>query len=196
MGDVLDYERGKLCIGRWVDVKYDGGHGGSKNFRPAILKQALPKVAGVRFRNHGCDEYVPWALIRDNISTNGGPAPTPPPKLELGSARPAVPRAHIIVHELTAEERTEMNNAVNQQNAAKAANLLRSSLTDSDMLDLNDLPAKIKAGVADVEAARAQVKEAQAVLSEREKSLRDLREAARNALARIDAALSPAGGVG
>jgi len=186
MGDVLDYERGKLCIGRMVRVlKYDGG----QHAQTGKLVEAQRKHAVIRFFGHTRNSEIEWRHVHDWPTRNGGPAPMPSP-----SPAPPPRPPTVRIQPPNAEEHAQMNNHVIQQTAAKAANLLRSSLTDSDMLDLNDLPAKIKAGVADVEAARAQVKEAQAVLAEREKSLRDLREAARNALARIDAALAPAGG--
>lgn len=62
MGDVLDYERGKLCIGRKVKHNRPDGRGSGNGGCVATLKAAFPRYAKVRPASHGRDEMVPWAI--------------------------------------------------------------------------------------------------------------------------------------
>lgn len=191
MGDVLDYERGKLGIGRFVRVV------GHRNGHATVAKlTGAEKWKGVvRLAGHGHDERIDWRYIQDWPSKNGGtwPEPTKP--------MPVIRR----VPELTALEHKELKAmqtpkpvTVPAPNSADVA-ALRVAVDAAGMLDLGELGARIKSAVADVEAARillrnAETEAVRTVQAAREEmdrqvgSLGALRQQALKALAMIDAA--------
>lgn len=186
MGETLDYERGKLCVGRMVRVI---GNRSRKHGIGAMLKEAGTFYATVRPFGHKKDERVEWKFIQDWPSMNKGPAPLPPklPKEPPPRPMPVIRR----VPEMTALEHKELKAmALTPVSIPASVLALRSAVSDADAtLDLGDLGSKIKAATADLEAARSMMKDAQAEVTARENRLRELRVLAKRALDQIDGAI-------
>lgn len=186
MGDVLDYERGKLCIGRRVKVRTENGKGNGSNGAPGVLKAASPKAAQVRFPNHGHDTFVPWERVYDWIGGNGGPAPKPekPPK-----PMPVIRR----MPELTALEHKELKAmtpapTIAPKPAPASVADLRDAVNDADLPDLGELRERLQAAQRDLAAARKMVEDAKAEEAAAVKVFADLRAQAKRALEMIDQA--------
>lgn len=77
MGEVLDYERGKLCIGRLVKCNAKSGHGPGNGGCVGVLKGATRAAAIVQPKGHKRTENIPWNEVEDWVAGNNGPAPKP-----------------------------------------------------------------------------------------------------------------------
>jgi len=196
MGDVLDYERGKLCIGRRVKIRDGTGFPGKGGGLPATLKGAGPKVAQVRFDGHKNDEFVPWHTVVDWVSANNGPAPKPMPVIRR------VPESTALeARELKAQpmHRHQIAPATSPVIDAAAAANLKAAIAESEVMDLGDLGARIRKATTDLEAARGilrdmqaeharQVAAAEEEIKAKQDALREVRDQAKRALEMADRA--------
>lgn len=182
MGDFLDYERGKLCIGRKIKLV---GNRGKHGWNVGVLKAAFPKQAQVRPAGHGRDEMVPWSEVIDWPSGNGSPAPHPerPPK-----PLPVIRR----MPELTALEHKELKAMQTPKPTTvpvpSAVAALRGAVDSADLSDLGGLAERIETARKNLAAARQLRAEAEAEEAAAVKVFDDLRATAKKALAMIDAA--------
>lgn len=215
MGDVLDYERGKLSIGRRVKIRDGSGFAGKGGGLPATLKGASPKVAQIRYDGHHNDTFVPWAHVIDWVGPNGGPAPKPAPKPTTAPAAPILPPMPVIkrVPEPTALEARDLKAQPMHRHqivpptpagspvldAAAVANL-KAAIAESEVMDLGDLGSRIRKATMDLEAARGilrdmraeharQVAEAEEEIQAKQNALREVRDQARRAAELADKAL-------
>lgn len=77
MGQELNYEIGRLNIGRRVKVY---GHANKQHGMSAKLVEATEKYAVCLLDNHGKTERYDWANVRDWTSHNTAPLELPPAK--------------------------------------------------------------------------------------------------------------------
>lgn len=185
MGDVLDYERGKLCIGRKIKLV---GNRGKHGWNVGVLKAAFPKQAQVRPAGHGRDEMVPWSEVIDWPSGNGSPAPHPktPPK-----PMPVIRR----MPELTALEHKDLKAMTPAPTivpvpkpAPASLAALRDAVQAADLSDMGTLGERLQTAQRNLQAARKMVEEAKAEEAAAVKVFADLRAQAKRALEMIDQA--------
>jgi len=204
MGDTLDYERGKLCIGRRVRVWMETGRGNGKNGTPALLKGASPKAAQVRFAGHGYDTFVAWDRVRDWVAGNNGPAPEPPPPPMPVIKRVPEPTA-LEARELKAQpmHRVQMQPTVSPVIDAAAAASLKAAIAESEVVDLGDLGSRLRKATSDLEAARGilrdmqaeharHVAEAEKEIQAKQKALIEIRDQAKRAWEMAESAIGGA----
>jgi hypothetical protein len=182
MGDVLDYERGKLGIRRKVRLLgYRNGHA-----HGAILVEAEKWHAVVKPFGHQKTERVEWKHVQDWPSMNGGPwpeVPEPPPK-----PMPVIRR----MPELTALEHKDLKAMQTPKPTTvpvpSAVAALRGAVDSADLSDLGGLAERIETARKNLAAARLLRSEAEAEEAAAVKVFDDLRATAKKALAMIDAA--------
>lgn len=195
MGDILDFERGKLCIGR--KVKLTGKRKDGRGWHVATLKAAFPRYAKVRPAGHGHDELVPWSDVEDWVAGNDGPAPKPArvkptPTFPIPKPMPVIRR----MPELTALEHKELK-AMTQPNpttikpptpspAAVAA--LKTAMGAADMTDLGNIAERVETARRNLVAARKMVEEAKAEEAAAVKVFDELRAQARRLLDLVESA--------
>ena len=198
MGDVLDYERGRLGIGRFVRVI---GHRSGSHATGAKLTGAERWRGVVRLFGHGHDERIDWKFIQDWPSKNGGPWPEPPPAPMPVIRRVPEPTA-LEARELKAQpmHRHQIAPATSPVIDAAAAASIKAALAESEVMDLGDLGARIRQATTDLEAASGilrdmqaeharQVAAAEDEIRAKQDTLREVRDQAKRALEMADAAL-------
>lgn len=201
MGDTLDYERGRLGIGRKVRI-----FGGQKNGHAvgAVLKGANKHRAVVRPFGHKIDEEVPWEHIQDWPSQNGGPWPEPPPPPMPVIKRVPEPTA-LEARELKAQpmHRVQMQPTVSPVIDAAAAASLKAAIAESEVVDLGDLGSRLRKATSDLEAARGilrdmqaeharHVAEAEKEIQAKQKALIEIRDQAKRAWEMAESAIGGA----
>ncbi len=183
MGDVLDYERGKLGIRRKVRLLgYRNGHA-----HGAILVEAEKWHAVVKPFGHQKTERVEWKHVQDWPSMNGGPwpeVPEPPPK-----PMPVIRR----MPELTALEHKDLKAmtpapTIAPKPAPASLAALRDAVQAADLSDMGTLGERLQTAQRNLQAARKMVEEAKVEEAASVKVFADLRAQAKRALEMIDQA--------
>ena len=188
MGQQLDYEIGKLNVGRYIKAMVQDGHQHGVLGR---LIEAKPDWAIVRLVNRTYNDKVPWKNVTDVTSRNTAPLILPEPPAPQAPTPMKTNQAIKILPETATEKQADAKTSAKAQ--------IEAALGEIGVLELGDAGNRIAACVADVRAAEAALKEtkaaAQALIEESEavvrnkkKRLAELRDAAQTLLAMIDKA--------
>lgn len=187
----MTYERGLLCIGRYVRVLADK-HTSKQHAMPARLVAAYKNGGEVILPNHRKRELIPWDSIHDWVSKNGGPAPMPPEPTKRETAK--VPKTGVAMPEMTALENRAMKAEETKAATTEAVNLLREKVDQAETLSLGDLGAQLDAAIAAVKDSDREIQDlndmlsaARRVRNERVEALAKIRASVVSILKKIDA---------
>lgn len=153
----MTYERGLLCIGRYVRVFASDRTASKQHAVPGKLVAAYKNGGEVILPNHRKRELIPWDSIHDWVGKNGGPAPFPPPPTKRETQK--IPRTGVAMPEMTALENRAMKAEETKAATAEAMNLLREKVEQAETLSLGDLGAQLDAAIAAVKNSDREIQD-------------------------------------